>query len=252
MRIPRTRGAVSGVLLIVAGLWGGLIPFLGPYFDWVIGGDNAWDWTEARFLLSVLPAAAVVLGGFVLLRSANRASAGLGAWLAIAGGAWFTVGNPVSELWNDGVRQAGVAMGGSGQRVFEELTYFYGLGALIVAIAAFALGRLAVRSVRDVELAREAEIQAEEDRLAEARGHAEQDRLTDEARAGGRTPVVTPAGEPVATRTDDRVVVDRDPARNPDIGPTTTEPATSTSTAADRVQAAAATEEPHKRRFLRR
>ncbi len=34
-----------------------------------------------------------------------------------------------------------------------ELTYFYGLGALIVFLGALALGRLSVRSVRDVEYA---------------------------------------------------------------------------------------------------
>ena len=32
-----------------------------------------------------------------------------------------------------------------------ELTYFYGLGALIVFVAAAAVGRISVRSVRDVE-----------------------------------------------------------------------------------------------------
>jgi len=35
-----------------------------------------------------------------------------------------------------------------------ELSYFYGLGALVVFLGAFALGRVSVRSVRDVEYAR--------------------------------------------------------------------------------------------------
>lgn len=158
MRIPRSRGALSGVVLVILGLWGGLVPFVGHYFDFVIGSDRAWDFTAGRFWLSIVPAAATVLGGLILIRSAHRAGAGFGAWLALAGGIWFVVGNPVSELWNDGVRQAGPALGGSAHRVAEELGYFYGLGALIVAVAAFALGRLAVRSVRDAELAREAEL----------------------------------------------------------------------------------------------
>ena len=33
MRIPRSRGAVSGLLLIVLGAWSALIPFIGPSFD---------------------------------------------------------------------------------------------------------------------------------------------------------------------------------------------------------------------------
>ena len=31
MRIPRTKGAFDGFLLILLGLWGGLIPFVGPF-----------------------------------------------------------------------------------------------------------------------------------------------------------------------------------------------------------------------------
>jgi hypothetical protein len=155
MRIPRTRGAFTGTLLIIAGLWGGLVPFIGHYFDYVIGPDRAWDWTAGRGWLSVLPAAAVVLGGLILTSSGHRFSAGTGAWLALAGGVWFVVGQPVSELWNHGVSQAGPALGGTGHRVAEELGYFYGLGALVTALSAFALGRIATRSVRDLEYQRE-------------------------------------------------------------------------------------------------
>ena len=72
-----------------------------------------------------------------------------GTWLALAGGIWFVVGQTVSTLWNDGAAQAGTPNGGSSLRAIEELGFFYGLGALIAALAAFALGRLAVRSVRD-------------------------------------------------------------------------------------------------------
>ena len=30
LRVPRSRGALSGVLLVLLGLWGGLIAFVGP------------------------------------------------------------------------------------------------------------------------------------------------------------------------------------------------------------------------------
>src|SRR5260370_1257056 len=33
-RIPRSRGAVSGVLLILLGAWGALVPFVGSYFGY--------------------------------------------------------------------------------------------------------------------------------------------------------------------------------------------------------------------------
>jgi hypothetical protein len=153
MRIPRTRGAVSGVLLMILGAWGALVPFIGHYLNLAVGPDTAWQWTAGHGWLSVLPGAVVFLGGLLLLAARTRPTGAFGAWLGIAGGAWFVIGQFMSELWNHGVPQTGVFHGGTGHRVAEQMLYFTGLGALIVAIAAFALGRLAVRSVRDVELA---------------------------------------------------------------------------------------------------
>ncbi len=151
MRIPRSRGAVSGVLLVLLGLWGGLIAFAGPSFDFGFRPDDAWHMTEGRFYLSVLPAGATVVGGLVLLRSANRIVAALGGWIALAGGVWFAVGTQVSRLWNDGEPQVGDPIDGGGGTL-EQLAFFSGLGAAIGILAAFALGRLAVKGVRDAEL----------------------------------------------------------------------------------------------------
>jgi len=38
LRIPRSRGALSGVLLVLLGTWGGLIAFVGPYFHYAYTG----------------------------------------------------------------------------------------------------------------------------------------------------------------------------------------------------------------------
>jgi hypothetical protein len=157
MRIPRSRGAVSGLLLMVLGAWGALIPAIGPYFSVEVGSDQTWKWSTGDLWLSVLPGVVAFLGGLWLLRSAHRANAGLGAWMAVLAGAWFIVGPTVSTLWNDGVSAGGEPAGSDERQVVELLVTYYALGALIVAIGAFALGRLAVRSVRDVELARELE-----------------------------------------------------------------------------------------------
>lgn len=159
MRISRTRGAVSGAALMLLGAWGALIPLVGPYFDWVIGKDSAWQLTAPGLWLSVVPGVVAFVGGFIVTASAHRARAGLGAWLGILAGAWFVVGEQVSRLWHDGSTWSGQALGGTAKRVFEHLTYFDALGALIVAFAALALGRLAVRSIRDAELEREAELE---------------------------------------------------------------------------------------------
>lgn len=152
MRIPRSRGAMSGFLLILAGLWGALIPFVGPYFNFAFTPDQEWTWTNARGWLEVLPGVVTVVGGLLLLMSRNRATAMLGGWLAVAGGAWFVIGRALAGPLGIGSAGAPVAANET-KRVWLELTYFYGLGALIVFLGAVAVGRLSVRSVRDIEWA---------------------------------------------------------------------------------------------------
>ena len=95
MRVPRSRGAFCGLLLILLGAWGGLIPFIGPDFRYAYTPDTAWSWTSGRLWLEVLPGAAVLLGGLIVLGSKTRPVALLGAWLAALGGGWFAVG----RLW---------------------------------------------------------------------------------------------------------------------------------------------------------
>src|SRR6059058_813437 len=107
LAMPRRRGAMSGLLLVLLGIWGGLIPFIGHYLNLVIGSDRAWDFTAGRFWLSLVPAALTVFGGLLLMFSGNRATAAFGAWCAIIAGAWFVVGPTVSQLWNHGVPQTG-------------------------------------------------------------------------------------------------------------------------------------------------
>jgi hypothetical protein len=138
---------------VILGLWGGLIPFVGPYFNYSIGPDHAWTWTTGRLWLSVVPAAAVVLGGLILMMSANRASAHFGGMLALAGGLWFVVGPVLSILWNHGVPQTGPAFGGNARRSVEWIGFYYGLGAVCTMLAAHALGRLSIVSVRDAAYA---------------------------------------------------------------------------------------------------
>ena len=55
LRVPRTRGVLSGVLLILLGAWGALIPFIGPYFHFAYTPDTAWTYTAGRLWLEILP-----------------------------------------------------------------------------------------------------------------------------------------------------------------------------------------------------
>ncbi len=149
LQMPRSRGAASGFLLILLGAWGALIPFVGPYFDFAFTPDTEWTWTIARGWLEVLPGVATVLGGLLLLTSGNRATAMLGGWLTVLAGAWFVVGRALAGPLAIGDVGAPVAATDV-KRAWLELTYFYGLGALIIFFGALALGRISVRSARDV------------------------------------------------------------------------------------------------------
>ncbi|MED5815345.1 hypothetical protein VST63_23560 [Mycolicibacterium sp. 050232] len=152
LRMSRSRGAASGFLLVLLGIWGALIPFVGPYFDFAFSPDQAWAWTSARGWLEVLPGAVTALGGLLLLGSGNRATAAFGGWLAVLAGAWFVVGRALAGPL--GLGDAGMPIAVTdAKRVTLELAYFSGLGALIVFLGAVAVGRLSVRTVRDVEYA---------------------------------------------------------------------------------------------------
>ena len=128
----------AGLVILIAGIWGGLAPFVGPYFHFALGPNHSWTWTSGRLYLSVLPAIAAVLGGLILLGAGPRVSGRLGALLALAGGVWFAIGPDVSLLWHAGGAQ-GIAHGHKFTRMLELVTYHTGLGVLIATFAAYAL-----------------------------------------------------------------------------------------------------------------
>jgi hypothetical protein len=147
--MPRTRGAMIGLLLILLGAWGALVPFFGPNINWAYMTDPAWTWTTAKGWLEVLPGAVAALGGLLVLGSGNRANASFGGWLAVFAGAWFVVGRSFASTLGIGdVGQPAAAT--DLKRALLEVTYFTGLGALIVFLGGAALARVAVRHARDV------------------------------------------------------------------------------------------------------
>ena len=150
LQMRRSRGVASGFLLVLLGAWGALIPFIGPYFHYAYTPDTAWTYTTARLWLEVLPGAAVVLGGILLMIATGRHVALFGAILAAAAGAWFTLGTMLSPLWNNHVTLGGSPASSTVfMRIMEQLGFFSALGVVIVFIAAAAFGRITVRGLRD-------------------------------------------------------------------------------------------------------
>jgi hypothetical protein len=144
LQMRRSRGAFSGFLLILLGLWGALVPFVGPYFHYAYTPDKAWTYNTGRLWLELLPGAAVFLGGVLLMVARSRHTALFGALLAAAAGAWFTLGTVLSPLWNHHVPMGGSPAGSSVyMRIMEQLGFFTALGVVIVFVAAAALGRIA-------------------------------------------------------------------------------------------------------------
>ena len=139
----KSRSIVLGVLLILLGAWGGLAPFVGPYFHFAYTPDTPWHYTHARLWLEVLPAGAAVVGGILVLASPGRLLAVAGAILAVLAGGWFVVGTVVNEIWPH-LGTPGVPAATTPTRIaLEQLGLFTGLGLVIVLCAAVALGRAA-------------------------------------------------------------------------------------------------------------
>jgi hypothetical protein len=153
LKVSRSRGALSGVLLVLLGIWGGLIPLVGPYVNYAYTPNHAWRMTSGRVWLEILPAAAALLGGLILLASRLRLMALFGASLAAAGGAWFAVGRSLAPLWTNNLPAEGYPIGSHMAKAIEQIGFFTGLGVVIVCIAAVAIGRLSLVSVRDASTA---------------------------------------------------------------------------------------------------
>jgi len=164
LRVRRSRGVLSGLLLVLLGIWGALIPFIGPYFHYAYTPDKAWTYTTGRLWLDILPGAAAFLGGLIVLTSSYRPTAHFGAWLAALSGAWFALGSLIGPTWIKMQMVPGTPVGDAAHRTLEQIGFYTGLGVVIVLLAAMALGRFSVISVGDAkraaratEAAREAE-----------------------------------------------------------------------------------------------
>src|SRR6266700_1385012 len=162
MRVPWTRGATSGALLFLLSAWAALAPFIGPYLDLAYppATNTAWYWTAARGWFEVAPGAAAFAGGLLLLISTNLAVTIAGSWLGIAGGAWLIVGPSFTDLLNMSIGTP-EPTSGTRRQALAQLSFFYAVGALILFLAAAALGRLSVQSLRDVALSERRAAQAE-------------------------------------------------------------------------------------------
>jgi hypothetical protein len=163
MHIPRSRGALSGITLIILGAWAAIIPFIGPLFHYSYTPAKAWDWTAARGWLEVLPGVVALVAGVLILMSTNRVTAVFAGWLGVAAGVWLVIGRDMAawlHLGNPGTPASSHGF----LAMLESIGLFSGIGAAIAVVAAVAVGRLSVRSVRDVRAAQRLERRRDKER----------------------------------------------------------------------------------------
>jgi hypothetical protein len=180
LRVRRSRGVLSGLLLVLLGIWGALIPFIGPNFHYAYTPDKAWTYTTGRLWLDILPGAAAFLGGLIVLTSSYRPTAHFGAWLAAFSGAWFALGGLIGPTWIKMQMVPGTPVGDAAHRTLEQIGFFTGLGVAIVLLAAMAIGRFSVISVSDARRAA---------RVADETPVVDEGRVADETRTADGTPV---------------------------------------------------------------
>jgi len=143
MRIRRSHGILGGTLIALLGIWGALVPFVGPYFHYAYTPDKAWTYDHGRLLLEVLPGAAAFLGGVLLIYAMSRHLALFGALLGVLAGAWFALGNVFAPLWTSTPSPAGVpASATTFMRIMEQIGFFTGLGIVLVLLSAAVAGRI--------------------------------------------------------------------------------------------------------------
>jgi hypothetical protein len=229
LRVPRSRGALSGVLLILLGAWGALIPLVGPYFHYAFTPDTAWSFTSGRIWLEIAPGAAALIGGLIVLVSSLRPVAMFGAWLAALAGVWFVAGNTLSALWTKGgVSAIGSPVGGTVARTAEQIGFFTGLGVVIAFFAALVIGRLSVVAVRDARLAESRDARhaaarrADETEALPVRDAAVRDAAVHDTATTGHATVDEPAAGDEAA---DPVVYDASAGRSAAAEPVAADPA---------------------------
>ena len=129
---------IAGVVLVPVGLWAALEPFL--------FGGWGWSWDTGRYLLTVFPGAAAMLGGLVMLTGRKRAVA-IGGGLALAAGLWFVTAPIVHSIFVG--TTLGSLSGGESVRMLQWMPFFFGAGALISLLSAYGLGLIAPMQFAD-------------------------------------------------------------------------------------------------------
>ena len=125
--------------------WGGIVPFVGPLFNYSGDGSVAWHWSLPHAALALVPGAFGVLLGLFVFAESRGVAVGRGRLsLATAGtllmvcGAWFAVGPLAWPVVSNG---GSYFVASTHLRVLAyEVGYSIGTGLILVVCGAFVDG----------------------------------------------------------------------------------------------------------------
>lgn len=145
LHLGRIGLGTAGVVAVLVSAWGGIVPFVGPLFNFSGDGTGSWYWNLPHAILGLVPGAAGVLLGLFVIAESRGVTVGKGRLsLAMAGtllmicGAWFAIG---WMAWPVISNSATYFITGTHLRVLEyQLGYSVGVGLVLVMCGGFVCG----------------------------------------------------------------------------------------------------------------
>jgi hypothetical protein len=145
VQLGRIGLGTAGLVAVLASAWGGIVPYVGPAFNYNGDGSGSWHWNLAHTVLALLPGTLGVLLGLFVIAESRGITVGTGRLsLAMAGtmlmicGAWFAIGPLAWPVIADSGPYFAVA---SHLRLLaDEVGYSIGVGLVLVVCGAFVDG----------------------------------------------------------------------------------------------------------------
>lgn len=153
--MSRGRGSLSGLALLLLGAWGGVAPFVGPYFHLGFQPDKALSFDAGRLYLVVVPGVVTLLCGLIIMATKSRWLAGVSGFTAALAGLWFVIGRATMAFVGTAttasyLRSVSVPIAHSARgAVLTDVILVTGLGAAIVFFGALASGRVSIGAYKD-------------------------------------------------------------------------------------------------------
>jgi hypothetical protein len=144
-----------GITLV--GAWAAAVSYAGPAYGYAIDNAGAWQETNNRLVLHLVPGAVAALSGLMLLFTVGSARSGRGrfwtglfALLVMAAGVWLVIGRGALASYN-GSSSVSTIPGSPGWAFELRMIHEWGPGLLLAIFGAWSLGLQAVsRRLRPV------------------------------------------------------------------------------------------------------